>query len=447
MPGPITSTTSFHSDLMSWSLSPTATGNKTEATERIQKAFEENAVWLDLGCLSLNSIPSCIGRLKNLEVLRLNINDLESLPLELGNLSRLQVIDLNYNRKLKTLPQTLKTLPALHCIATGGTAIEKKQFDAIVSGIQSAAIADIMLAGKDRLQKESLLFSNRPPEVQKAIDTTFASLQGQPRDYWRYMGISKSYGLLGFDDQEMIAQRIENASSQKKDLYFLDLGGGFFAWVDATREFLQKHYGNDERHFHVIGVTGEGNPFDSIHAKGNVTTHKITGFKLENLLETFPQFNLELVNSVELIVSSWTLQHLVDPIGTLEQAYNLLSCGNGLLLGTGFETEAFRGENALAKTLSLAFGRHSYIAQNASRPCFALFRSHDFSSSHAKETFAYHPLNPLTPLTPVADTFAKACANMVPLGSRRDPFAFGGGFHGEGTYVLERLLGQEERTA
>ena len=91
-------------------------------------------------------------------------------------------------------------------------------------------------------------------------------------------------------------------------------------------------------HFHVIGVTGEGYPHDEIEVNGNVTTHKISGFKLENLLESFPKFNLDLVDSVEFVASFWTLQHLVDPLGTLEQAYHLLTPGNGFLFGTGFQS-------------------------------------------------------------------------------------------------------------
>lgn len=188
---------------------------------------------------------------------------------------------------------------------------------------------------EEKSVKPAMGFSKRPEAVQKRIDQVFDTLVKKGVDTnFRFTGDSGCYHLLGFDECEVIDQRIKKAPANKKDLYFIDFGAGHFTWVDEVCRFLNKKYRGEDRRFHVIGVTGEGKPVNQKEQHKNVFTYKITGFKLENLLEAFSQFGFKLNDSVEFGVFSYTLSHLVDPLGTLEQAYQLLAPENGLIFGT-----------------------------------------------------------------------------------------------------------------
>lgn len=439
----------FNSNLSAWVSSSSMNDGKAEAVEKIQKAFEENASELDLSGLGLSEIPSCIGKLKKLKILYLNVNKLKSLPDEIGHLPELEILDLNYNYELKDLPQSLSKIPTLQCIFTGSTGISEQRHNEIMFCNRSHIVqAKLMNENRD-FQKKSLLFSDRPPAVQDEIDRVYEKLSQQGNS-WGHNGSCGLYYLLNFDERDVIAQRIKKSDFSKKDLYFIDLGAGNFSWVDSVKDFLCSEFYGDKRQFHVIGVTGEGEPFDHKKTFGNIITHKITGFKLENLLESFAQFDLQLVNSVEFIVTSWTLRHLVDPLGTLDQAYHLLNCGNGFLFGTGFDGYCPNtGNNSLSATLSNAFGIHSYIARRSNctdHDSFALFRAKEDKHSYTKGNFEYNYGEPLSKLSGREDCYANCVANLKPLkfdGNVDEDF--GGGFHGFGTYVLEQLLGHEEK--
>jgi len=242
---------------------------------------------------------------------------------------------------------------------------------------------------------DDLLFSTRPPEVQEMIDQVFNKLVKRGVSDWEHNGENGFYHLLNFKETDVIAQRIEKTWQKNKTLYFIDLGAGRFGWVDAVRGFLRREYADSSHQFHVIGVTAEGETFDKRNVEGNITTHKISGFKLENILESFEKLGLNLENSVQHIVCSWTLQHLVDPLGTLEQSYNLLDRG-GFLFGTGFiPANPYSGQKyGFGNLLARAFGIHSYVVRRGTENAdtFALLRDPDGpSTSRAKKEFTYNP--------------------------------------------------------
>lgn len=441
----------IEAQLAHWVALPSVTGQKQEAATRIKQAFDEKLTKLDLSCLRLNEIPPFVGLLTHLRALDLLGNNLERLPDEIGQLTQLEVLGLNYNRRLEHLPQSLGKIPSLTYLLTGSTAISDKRHDEIITSSRATALQDQMR--QQKVMKDALLYSKRPDKVQEAIDEVHSQLMRKGGG-WRFAGTLGLYSLLSFNEEDVIAQRIERASPNKTDLYFIDLGSGYFGWVDAASAFLHRKYAGDHRRFHVIGVTGEGEPFDSVQVDGNVTTHKISGFKLENLLEAFPQFHLQLENSVEFIATRWTLCHLVDPLGTLEQAYHLLSCGNGMIFGTGFHPYGVRSNcpdrDFLGHTLSCAFGTDNYIARRNTEgdpDQFALFRSDSGRFSYAKTRFAYHPEHPLIDLGSISNCFAGRVAHIsLSHGYGNACYTIGGKFYGFGTYVLEQLLGNEGKT-
>ena len=73
--------------------------------------FCENSC-LDLESIKLTSIPSELGNLSSLQVLRLSNNQLQSIPSELGNISSLQVLRLD-NNQLQSIPSELGKLQLL----------------------------------------------------------------------------------------------------------------------------------------------------------------------------------------------------------------------------------------------------------------------------------------------------------------------------------------------
>ena len=73
--------------------------------------FCENSC-LDLESIKLTSIPSELGNLSSLQVLRLSNNQLQSIPSELGNISSLQVLRLD-NNQLQSIPSELGNLLSL----------------------------------------------------------------------------------------------------------------------------------------------------------------------------------------------------------------------------------------------------------------------------------------------------------------------------------------------
>ena len=295
--------------------------------------------------------------------------------------------------------------------------------------------------------RESLLFSARPAKVQRKIDKIFDRLQHSFTP-WIFDGRNGTYGILGFIEQDVIAQRIERASPEKTDLYFLDLGAGKFSWVDEIRAFLIREYASSKHRFHVIGITGEGEPVHEKRVTGNVISHKISGFKLENLLESLDRFDLNLENSVELIVSSWTLRHLVDPVGTLEQAYQLLTVGNGFLFATGFHNFS-RMCTSTGGTLAKIFGIHNYIFTKGDLvpDSFALFRDCESFRSRAKKRFNYLTDEPIKSLGGQVDCFADCQAQWDRKFDDDEIFSQpqGGRFFGFSSWVLEKLLGTGKR--
>ena len=63
---------------------------------------------------------------------------------------------------------------------------------------------------------------------------------------------------------------------------------------------------------------------------------KFNQFKIENISDELAKRGFNLENKVDLVVSNWTLRHLVDPFGTLKQIYGFLTPTGGKFLSNGF---------------------------------------------------------------------------------------------------------------
>lgn len=87
---------------------------------------------------------------------------------------------------------------------------------------------------------------------------------------------------------------------------------------------------------HIFGIRGEKYLGERIIETDLYKIYNLGAFKIEELFAKFKEQKLDLENKLDLIISKWSFCHLVDPVGTFIQTYNLLRPKTGLLLIDGF---------------------------------------------------------------------------------------------------------------
>lgn len=175
--------------------------------------------------------------------------------------------------------------------------------------------------------------TQRTPEIKELIDNAFLELSCKMESNWTLRNGGEKYLLCNIDDQKLVKQIIFSAKSGKKEFYFLDLGAGGFEWGRALVDFLNSQNDfEDGLTFHIISTRGESNINQEITQIGHCFIYEFGNFKIEDLQSEFEKRNLYLNDKLDLIVSSYTLRHLIDPLTTYLQAYNLLAPYTGLLL-------------------------------------------------------------------------------------------------------------------
>lgn len=153
-------------DLKAWIQDPNAGGDKEMAARRIQKAFVEKSNQLNIGCLGLTTLPSCLGKLTSLKNLLLYSNLFTSLPEEIGNLTNLKKLDLSYNSKLTTFQNPicqLKQLKELDLSGNNMNAIPKE-----IEGLKELT----------RLDMCNNLFTEFPTGICELKNLTYLNLAG-----------------------------------------------------------------------------------------------------------------------------------------------------------------------------------------------------------------------------------------------------------------------------
>ena len=197
---------------------------------------------------------------------------------------------------------------------------------AVYSGQRALALAS----------DERRTFPVRPEIVQKAADKAFERNRNTGPDSWLFQGAWGYYYLLDIKDGALV-KSIARKNPEQKDVYILEAGCGHGHWGMRVADALRAdEFQKSGKHFHVISLTGGRECDESVEHFGNVTLYQFNQFKIENIQEELTKRGLNLENKVDLIVSRWTLRHLVDPWGTLNQLYGLLSPAGGKLLSNGF---------------------------------------------------------------------------------------------------------------
>ncbi|OHE73912.1 MAG: hypothetical protein A2007_00215 [Verrucomicrobia bacterium GWC2_42_7] len=176
-------------------------------------------------------------------------------------------------------------------------------------------------------------FHERPEAIRKCINEAFDSLSGYSHE-WLYNG-SSYYSTMGIDEFSFIKKTIL-AHPERKDFYVMDYGAGNFSWGYGVANFFKKQSDlpKDIR-IHVISLIGEHSRDPEIVQDGNCTLYNLGRFKLEEIEDILkermpPQFG-DLTGQLDLIISAWTLRHLIDPLGSFAQLYNLLRPSSGVM--------------------------------------------------------------------------------------------------------------------
>ena len=184
---------------------------------------------------------------------------------------------------------------------------------------------------------QGLDWTQRPPALQQKISNSFEGLTYHQVSQWGLFNGSEGYNLCRVDEYALMKRIILEAPKKQKEFYALDIGAGNFQWGKGLADYLnqQTDLPKDIK-VHIIGIRGESNFKERVTQLDRCTLYNLGAFKIEELFEEFRKQGLELENKVDLVVSRWTFRHLVDPLGTFVQTYNLLRPGAGFFLLDGF---------------------------------------------------------------------------------------------------------------
>ncbi len=218
---------------------------------------------------------------------------------------------LNFLKKISLLTlMATCTINYAHCMLTE----EQQQSPSLTSESQTTPAACL---------------GQRPTTIQQVVDEKYEKIRSfTPK--WGHAG-KPSYQLLGADENQLLPF-IANLNPEKKEIYIIDVGCANAAWGTNAMHILHKTCSELDKHFYIFSITGGRECTRQREDLGNVSHITFNQCKIENIAEAFP----ELANKVDLIVSSYTLRHLVDPFGTLKQLYHLLSPTCGILISDGF---------------------------------------------------------------------------------------------------------------
>lgn len=188
--------------------------------------------------------------------------------------------------------------------------------------------------------------NDRPEKLRAAITKKYRALVDSESLHWRYNGADK-YRIAGVDD-DAVVKKLVDTNPQQKIFNLVDVGAGNHSWAQARVTYLNSEFSGQEIHFNIFSLTGDNYKEDGYEERAGVNVveeqigvcslYKLSAFPVENLIEKFKELGYfeMLSNQVDLTVSAYTLMHLVDPVGTFLQMYNLARPNQGLLLVENF---------------------------------------------------------------------------------------------------------------
>lgn len=173
-------------------------------------------------------------------------------------------------------------------------------------------------------------------DIKQKIDESFTMLSSGDSSDWTYNGDYEGYNLCGIDQYKLVKSLIMKESN-RKEFFVLDIGAGNFKWGQGAAKYLQSQTDIPEGiTVHIMGIRGEQHIHSKQDNSGSYKLHEFGGFKIEDMNSAFLSRGWDLNNKIDLIVSAWTLRHLVNPVATVNQAYKLLRPATGIMLFDGF---------------------------------------------------------------------------------------------------------------
>lgn len=189
--------------------------------------------------------------------------------------------------------------------------------------------------------------NDRPKAVRDAIAKKYLELATSEVKGWSYNGAEK-YKMMNIDD-DAVVKRIVEAHPEQKIFNLLDVGAGDHRWANARVKFLNaEDFAGRDVHFNIFSLTGDNYKEDGhvVRAGVNVveqhegvcSLYRLSAFPVETIIEKLTELGYfeTLSMQVDLTVSAYTLFHLVDPVGTFLQLYNLARPNSGLIFVENF---------------------------------------------------------------------------------------------------------------
>lgn len=184
---------------------------------------------------------------------------------------------------------------------------------------------------------QCLSWHARTEEINQAISRSFEEISNDTKSNWGAFNGNIEYRIAGIREDRLMIKMIKEAPLETKDFYALDVGSGNYQWGRRLANCL-----NDETDLpkditiHIIGIRGESNLNETVTEIGRCKLYELGHFQIERLTDEFENEGLQLANKVDLVVSRWCFRHLVDPVGTFIQTYDLLRPQTGHLIFDGF---------------------------------------------------------------------------------------------------------------
>lgn len=222
-----------------------------------------------------------------------------------------------------------------------------------------------------------LCWKGRTSEINHSISSAFQARVRHTESRWGLFNGSDAYNIGGIKEHKLMRKLIREAP-ECKDFYALDIGAGNYQWGRELAEYLNaKKDIPEDATIHIIGIRGETNLDKAVTELGQCKLYEFGQFQIEMLMDEFQVRGLQLANKVDLVVSRWCFRHLVDPVGTFTQAYDLLRPKAGHLLLDGF---FFLHENEKMHDESLDFNERMIRLCLETRAPF-LTRYYDYTRS------------------------------------------------------------------
>lgn len=179
-------------------------------------------------------------------------------------------------------------------------------------------------------------WKERPQSIQKDISSAFDVLSSQNVSGWGAYNGQEKYEIAQVDEHKLMAKIIKK-SPNRKEFFALDIGAGNFHWGKSLADYLEAQNDLEESvKVHIFSIRGEKYSGENIIEGKRCKNYNFGAFKVEELFNEFKRNGIDLENKIDLLVSRWSFRHLVDPVGTFAQAYNLLRPKEGFLFIDGF---------------------------------------------------------------------------------------------------------------